>query len=181
MPKKIPVHERIKILKMRSNNITLKEIEKKTGRGRKTIIRLTKLFNQTGSVVDTIQKRSPRTISNKLRKNVLNMMKKRKHLSIRKTAKIFNSKAKTISKSSIHNILKQAGMKYKSPQKKPFLNESHKQKRLNFASNYKNKKMDFWKRIIWTDESCFEESGNIKKIWLNKNQKDLLFTKKSIL
>jgi hypothetical protein len=49
-----------------------------------------------------------------------------------------------------------ASMKWlqrKSGKKKPFINERNRRKRLEFARAYVNKPIDFWKTVLFTDES----------------------------
>lgn len=42
-----------------------------------------------------------------------------------------------------------------SGEKKPFMNDANRQKRLEFAKMYLNKPIEFWKNVIFSDESKF--------------------------
>ena len=41
-------------------------------------------------------------------------------------------------------------------QKKPFLRDDHRRRRLKFALQHQNWTFEEWKKVIWTDESTFE-------------------------
>lgn len=53
-----------------------------------------------------------------------------------------------------------------------FISKINKQKRLNFAKKYVNKAEDFWKRVIFLDESKFNIFGSdgCHKIWKKANK-----------
>ena len=42
--------------------------------------------------------------------------------------------------------------------------------RLQFAKNHQNKTMKFWKRVIFSDESPFEEGGSTRKVWISNDE-----------
>ncbi|GFW43594.1 transposable element Tcb2 transposase [Trichonephila clavipes] len=67
----------------------------------------------------------------------------------------------------VRNVLHSAGLKARTPRKKPYISEVNRKRRLEFAMKYKNKPMDFWKRVIFSDESKFEifTPPSIRKIW----------------
>ncbi|GFX72901.1 transposable element Tcb1 transposase [Trichonephila clavipes] len=44
----------------------------------------------------------------------------------------------------------------RTPRKKPYISEVNRKRRLEFVMKYKNKPMDFWKKVIFSDESKFE-------------------------
>ena len=39
--------------------------------------------------------------------------------------------------------------------RRSYVNKANRIKRLNYAEMYENKDMDFWKRVLWSDESKF--------------------------
>ncbi|GFX68809.1 putative transposase rhodnius neglectus [Trichonephila clavipes] len=57
---------------------------------------------------------------------------------------------------TVRNVLHITGLKARTPRKKPYISEVNRKRRLEFALKYKNKPMDFWKKIIISDESKFE-------------------------
>ncbi|GFT91457.1 transposable element Tc1 transposase [Trichonephila clavipes] len=55
----------------------------------------------------------------------------------------------------------------RTPRKKPYISEVNRKRDLEFATKYKNKPMDFWKKVILSDESKFEifTPPRSRKIW----------------
>ncbi|GFY13447.1 transposable element Tc1 transposase [Trichonephila clavipes] len=73
----------------------------------------------------------------------------------------------SVSSQTVRNVLHSAGLKARTPRKKPYISEVNRKRRLEFAMKYKNKPMDFWKKVIFSDESKFEifAPPSIRKIW----------------
>ncbi|GFV86783.1 transposable element Tcb1 transposase [Trichonephila clavipes] len=76
----------------------------------------------------------------------------------------------SVSAQTVRNVLHGAGLKTRTPRKKPYISEVNGKRRLDFTMKYKNKPMDFWKKVIFSDESKFEifTSPSIGKIWRKK-------------
>ncbi|GFS63084.1 transposable element Tcb2 transposase [Trichonephila clavipes] len=55
----------------------------------------------------------------------------------------------------------------RTPKKKPYISEVNRKRPLEFAMKYKNKPMDYWKKVIFSEDSKFETftSPSIRKIW----------------
>ena len=54
-----------------------------------------------------------------------------------------------------------------TPRKKPLISEKNRTLRLQFAREHLDKDMDFWKRVLFTDESKFNIFGSDgrAKVW----------------
>lgn len=72
---------------------------------------------------------------------------------------------------TVRNYVKKIGYKSRYAVRKPFVSLINKQKRIAFAKKYQNKDSNFWKRVIFTDESKFniKSSDGRVKIWREKN------------
>ncbi|GFV74306.1 transposable element Tcb2 transposase [Trichonephila clavipes] len=73
----------------------------------------------------------------------------------------------SVSAQIVRNVLHSAGLSARTPRKKPYISEVNRKRCLEFAMKYKNKPMDFWKEVIFSDESKFEifTPPSIRKIW----------------
>ena len=158
------------VVNMRLSESTYKDIREKTGHDKNYVKRWVKRWEKTGSFDDALRSGAPKKISSSTRKRVINTIKKKKNSSCRMVSKLFKAQSKLISKSTVHRIITSAGMKYVTPKKKPFLSDSDMEKRLRFARANKNRGIEFWKRIVWSDESTFTEGGSIKKVWIEKGE-----------
>ncbi|GFT17183.1 transposable element Tcb1 transposase [Trichonephila clavipes] len=83
------------------------------------------------------------------------------------THELLSSCKISVSAQTVRNVLHSAGLKARTPRKKPYISEVNRKRRLEFAMKYKNKPMDFWEKIIFSDESKFEifTPPSIRKIW----------------
>lgn len=72
---------------------------------------------------------------------------------------INSSRNRPISQPTIHRRLREANIKKYTTQKKPFISKANKLKRLKFAREHINKPLEFWRNILWTDESIFSLDG----------------------
>ncbi|GFX81408.1 transposable element Tcb1 transposase [Trichonephila clavipes] len=90
------------------------------------------------------------------------------------TNELLSSCNVSVSAQTVRNVLHSAGLKAKTPRKKPYISEVNRKRRLEFAMKYKNKPMDFWKKVIFSEESKFEIfiPPSIRKIW-RKNKTGL--------
>ncbi|GFY02108.1 hypothetical protein TNCV_5099691 [Trichonephila clavipes] len=64
-----------------------------------------------------------------------------------------------LSAQTVRNVLHSAGLKARTPRKKPYISEVNRKRRLEFARKYKNKPMGFWKKDWW----CRAGRGNAVK------------------
>ncbi|CAK9796254.1 Transposable element Tc1 transposase [Anthophora quadrimaculata] len=68
---------------------------------------------------------------------------------------------------TISNRLKEAGYLSRTARKKPYITKVNRQRRLEFAKKYINKPLEFWKTVIFSDESKFNLWGSDGKrlVW----------------
>lgn len=78
-----------------------------------------------------------------------------------------------VSAQTIRNIVKKAGLKSYAKPKKPSLNPTQIKKRLTFARFHREHTLDYWKNVMFTDESKFNlygPDGN-KRVWRRPGSK----------
>ena len=63
------------------------------------------------------------------------------------------------SKDTISRALYRTGFHSRSPRKIPLLKTKHVKDRLKFVETYEKKRMQFWEKVIWSDERKFELFG----------------------
>ena len=71
-------------------------------------------------------------------------------------ANIKSISGKNITFYTVRNVLHNTGTKGKRPTIKAFISEVNRQKSLEFAKKYKSNTLDFYKNVIFSDESKFE-------------------------
>jgi len=108
---------------------------------------------------------------------IINMAISSKRNSTRTISCLTKTKMTPLSHTSIHNRLKEAGLKYQQPLTAPLLNFGHKNKWLAWALDHRN--FD-WTKCIFTDESTFQIFESPGKLWQsNKNRSTYIKVKHS--
>ncbi len=117
---------------------------KKSGRKRKTTIQEDRLIRREAV-------KDPKTSSRKINES-LNLC---------------------VSNRTIRRRLKSFGLQSFICKKKPLLRKVNIQKRLAFAKQYVNMPIDYWKRVVWTDESKFEIKNTKRRdrVWCESSQR----------
>jgi transposase len=173
------LENRKKVVEMRLSGETYATIKKKTGKAKSYVQRWIARFKKNWSVFNLKRKNQPRKIFTTTQKKVLKLVRNNNRYSCRNLSKKLKKDGINISKSKVHQILQKNAFRNVKPKKKPDLTEEHKKNRLNFAKIYKTKNLSFWKRVIFSDESPFEQGGNCQKIWVEKgSQTPICPTKK---
>lgn len=77
----------------------------------------------------------------------------------------------SVSETTIRRRLHDANLRGHIARKKPLLTSIHKKRRLEFARKYSDKPIEFWKRVVFSDESKFELFGNRRRqtVWRTSN------------
>lgn len=119
------------------------------GRGRKRAT-TTKEDNR----IVTILKRNPQESLKSVQSNINNLRKFK------------------ISTTTVRRRLREANVKSYVIKKKPFISARNKEKRLKFARSYLTKPVEFWRNVLWTDESCFSLDGTYGKKYYYSTAKE---------
>ena len=84
---------------------------------------------------------------------------------------ITSSSGKTVSAQTVRNVLHSAKIYGRTARKKPFIKDKNKQKRFGFVKAYFNKSTEFWKNVIFSDESKYNIFGSngTKFVWRTDN------------
>lgn len=72
-----------------------------------------------------------------------------------------------VTKRTISNELHRQELKSRTPRKTPLLMKRHRDARLKFVKEHKDKEYSFWEKVLWTDESKIELFGHNyrHKVW----------------
>lgn len=146
-----------------------REIAKAIGRDYRTIHRLLKKFQTTGST-DRVQgsgrkrKTSPR--KDRLIKRIALSDRRLSSSEIRKKLDL------DVSTKTIRNRLHEFGIKSYWSIKKPFISETNRTKRLAWAKEHLNWSADRWASVLWSDESPFllRYKGR-QRVWRSHNER----------
>jgi transposase len=126
-----------------------------------TVQCVNKKFKTTNSIENNKLSGQPRVFSTRDSQNLVQQASRNPKTSARKLAEdLATPTGKQVSLQTIRNHLHESGYKGRAARKKPFINERNRRKRLEFASAYVNKPIDFWKTLLFFDESKFNIFGS---------------------
>ena len=98
----------------------------------------------------------PRKINQRDMRHLVRILREYPSKTSTELAKTINlTKNDTISSSSIRKNLFKIGLKSYAARKKPFMTEKMKLKRLNWCKKYQSKDFEFWKNVLFSDETMF--------------------------
>ncbi|MDP3792933.1 MAG: transposase [bacterium] len=119
-----------------------------------TVKRLKKKFVQYGSVDRRPGSGRPRKTSDREDRMICRQVKNDRFVSSIKILQ--NHKQLNISESTVQRrIFESLGMTSRWSAMKPYISETNRLRRLDFCDKYKNKDVNFWRSVIWSDESPY--------------------------
>src|ERR1043165_3377930 len=149
-------------LSLRSEGHTYEEIAQKIGGGadKSGVVRVCRKFLKFGQVTDLPKSGRKRISSAVDDRRMVRMVLKDRRLPSMEIANALNDSGLRISARTIRRRLFKAGLKAKTPRKKPYLNARQRQKRIQWAKEHSTWTVEQWGRVIFSDESKISLFGN---------------------
>lgn len=114
----------------------------------------------------------PCILTTREKRSILQNVKVNPRLSSSKLAEEVQQKYnKDVSAETVRSFLRKHGFHARVPRKKPFINELNRRRRIAFAKKYRNHSINFWKTVIFADESKFNIHGSDGRdlVWRQQN------------
>jgi transposase len=116
---------------------------------------------KTGGTTENGQRSgAPRKISEKGSRKIVRRVKNNRFVTRKELQEDLKGAGVDVCKRTISNELHRQKLKSRSPRKTPLLKKTHIKSRLNFAKTYSECNDDFFKQILWSDESKIELYGH---------------------
>ncbi|GFU84925.1 transposable element Tcb2 transposase [Trichonephila clavipes] len=160
--------ERKHITELHKEEKSFREIGKILKLSFTTVVYIVKKYLETGSGENKPRPDGPSKLTSRAKRMIVRSATNKTMTSVQDIAnELLSSCNVSVSAQTVRNVLHSAGLKARTPRKKPYTSEVNRKRRLEFAMKYKNKPMDFWKKVIFSDESKFEifTPPSIRKIW----------------
>ena len=95
------------------------------------------------------------------------VMRNRKASAAKLADDVLHATGITVCAQTIHNALNDADLHGRRPRRKPLLKKRHKTARLNFAKEHEMKSEEYWKTILWSDETKINLFGSdgVQHVW----------------
>lgn len=138
-----------------------------------TIQSIIEKYRKTGCVENLPGRGRKRAFSVKESRRIMKKIKVNPFLSAPKIAQeVQEEMGKTVSVSTIKKYLHEGGVKGRTARKKPMISNRNRIKRLQFAKTHLKETPNYWKRILWSDETKINLFGNDgpAKVWRKPNE-----------
>lgn len=183
--KEIATDIRNLLIKCRNERKSFGEIAKMANLSKSTVQTICKNFENTGTVENKPRSGRPKKLSRRDESFILKEVNENPKVNATMLAKQLAERSDTIvHPRTIQRSLNNNGFRSRTPRKKPLISEKNRKLRLEFAQQHLDKGLDFWKRVLFTDESKYNIFGSDgrAKVWRKANTamnpKNLLATVK---
>lgn len=125
---------------------------------------------EAATLADKPRSGRPRVTSIRDDRLMVQLCKRNPRLVVREIKEQLEETGRTASQTTIRRRLHDAKLTGHVARRKPLLTKVHKKRRLEFAKKYQNQPLEFWKKVIFSDESKFEIFGNRRRqtVWRSK-------------
>ena len=169
--KEFTEEERLTIYRLRvDQKKTLKTIAKKFMTCKSAISKVVKHIETYGMAHNLQGRGRKRCTSKRTDRLITNMVLKDRNITAEQVRESLPTDEKNISNKTIGNRLKENRLFSGFATKKPLISKKNKKLRLEFAKNYISKPPEFWRHVIWSDESKFEIINSKRKIRVYKRR-----------
>lgn len=180
MPGKIretTVEERQLIIKLHNEEKSLREIGRILSKPFSTIRYIIRKIKNTEQLNNSLRSGRPRKLTTRDENFIIREIKKNPFKSAPKlAATLYNVTEKHVHPDTIKNVLRKHGYRARTARRKPFVSIINRRKRLEFAKKYINQSAEFWKSVVFSDESKFMVTGSDGKKWVFRKQGEALKT-----
>ncbi|GFW25392.1 paired domain-containing protein [Trichonephila clavipes] len=148
--KKNSLDMRKHITELRKEGKSFREIGKILKLSFITVGYIIKKYLETGRVENKPRPGGPRRLTSRAKRMIVRSATNKPMTSAQNIANEFLSSCNvSVSSQTVRNVLRSAGLKARTPRKKPYISEVNRKRRLEFVMKYRNKPMDFWKKVIF--------------------------------
>lgn len=160
------------IINLHSNGKKMSEIARIVERSHSTVRSVVQIFLRTGRVEKIQRKGQKPKLTRRHKSHILREIRKNPQKSaVNLAADLKKNFAVIVTPQTVRNYIRKLGFNSRVAARKPFISKLNKSRRVAFAKAYKNYPINFWKRVIWTDECKFnlKMSDGRVKIWREVN------------
>lgn len=172
------------IINLKNDGKRISEISKLIKCSRGLVRNAIKQYEQSGTTKNKIKKGRNRITTRKVDRIIVRMSKNDPFLtSSQIKKKLYENYNINVSSKTIRRRLNEAGLRGCIAKKKPLVSQKNIKERLKFARTNKDKPLNFWKNILWSDESKFNLFGSDGKTYVRRpknKENDPKYTKKTV-
>ncbi|GFT84625.1 HTH_Tnp_Tc3_2 domain-containing protein [Trichonephila clavipes] len=160
------------ILRLLKKGISYREIAKIVGRSHSCVQKIIGRFKSDGLIENKSGRGRKSILSDVAKRKVLKDINIDPKLSVVKlAAETSRIMGRSISAETVRNVIRHAGYSSRVARKKLFIRLQNQKKRLEFTKTHQLKTDNFWKKVIFSDESKFNIFGSDgrRTVWRKLN------------
>ncbi|GFV51528.1 transposable element Tcb1 transposase [Trichonephila clavipes] len=152
--------------------ISFREIAKIVGRSHSCVQKIIGRFKSDGLIENKCRRGRKSILSDVAKRKVLKDIKTDPKLSaVKLAAETSRIMGRSVNAETVRNVIRHAGYSSRVARKKPCISLQNQKKRLEFAKTHRLKTDNFWKKVIFSDESKFNIFGSdgCRTVWRKPN------------
>ncbi|KAL0150368.1 hypothetical protein M9458_054326 [Cirrhinus mrigala] len=133
-----------------------------------TVARVIQRFSKTASIRNRPRKGRSTKLSACSVRQVQNLASKNRCMSAVSIAlEVAEVEGPFVSAQTTRRTLQQVGLHWRHPRRKPLLQLTYKKARKQFAEDNMSKSMNYWKHVLWSDETKINLFGSdgVQHVW----------------
>ncbi len=153
---------------LHKDGVGYKKIAKTLKLSCSTVAKTIQRFNRTGSTQNRPRHGRPKKLSARAQRHIQRLCLGNRRMNAASiAAEVEGVGGQPVSAQTIRRTLHQIGMHFCHPRRKPLLKMMHKKARKQFAEDKQTKGMDYWKHVLWSDETKLNLFGSdgVKCVW----------------
>ena len=154
--------ERLRVVQLKSEGLTHRTIANLIGCTNSTVSSLMKKVNEEGTIRDRDRSGRPRKTTENDDRYLSILAKQDPTQTVKQLAETIATGGASVSPNTVLRRLREKGIRSRIQRSKPLLTRVAAKKRLAFAKQYVSMPIEFWKKVIFSDESKFEIISNKK-------------------
>lgn len=166
--KETTLEERTIIIKLHTEGQSYRNMGKIVGRSFVTIQKIVQKFKKTNSLENKSRSGRPSKLSVQNKRYLVREVEKKPDISAPKlVAQLKESLDITVSSETVRRVLRERNLHGRTAILKSFISAVNQKKRLLFAKRHRHHPVDFWKKVIFSDESKINifSSDGFRKVW----------------
>lgn len=174
MGKSTSINIRSLVIFHREKGKSLSEIGTMVNLSKSTVQKICERYYKDDRIENLPSTKGPRKVTPSDEKFILRVIRKNPKLTAVELAKmLFEFSNTNVNPITIRRVLRKNNIFSSIARKKPLVTEINRVKRLKFAMSHKNKSLEFWKNVIFVDESkftLFRSDKRQEKVWRKRNE-----------